>query len=157
MNRIDDKWNAIAPYKYHLALENCAGPDYFTEKLSDTYLGGAYPFYYGCSNIDRYFPENSYTQIDIYHIDESIEIIEKKINENIYDNSIEAIMKARNLILMKYNFFALISYFINQDLATSRSPQEHIVIHSQIYYEEKHISGKIKKLIRPLWKKFNQI
>jgi hypothetical protein len=154
-NRIDNKWDAIAPYKYHLVLENCAVPDYFSEKLSDTFLGGAYPFYYGCTNIDRYFPESSYTQIDIYDMDESIEIIEKKINQNIYENSIEAIMHARNLIFMKYNVFALISYYINQNGIKSSSQKEHIVMHPQSYYDEKRVVGKFKSLLRPLWNDFN--
>jgi hypothetical protein len=156
-NRIDDKWDAIAPYKYHLVLENCAIPDYFSEKLSDTYLGGAYPFYYGCTNLDRYFSENSYTQIDIYDIDESIELIEKKINENIYENSINAILKARNLIFMKYNFFALISNCINRTLINSGQPKEHIVMHPQTYYDKNRVSVKLKELIRSLWNDFNYI
>jgi hypothetical protein len=155
-NLIDDKWNAVAPYKYHLVLENCAVPDYFTEKLSDSYLGGAYPFYYGCPNINRYFPENSYTQIDIYNIDESIEIIEKKIAENVYEQSIDAIMKARNLILWKYNFFALISFIINQDSTTAGQPKGRIIIHPQISCEEKHLPGKIKGLLRSFRKNFNR-
>ncbi len=153
-NQIDNKWDAIAPYKYHLVLENCSVPDYFSEKLSDTYLGGAYPFYYGCTNLDRYFTENSYTHIDIYDIDESIEIIEKKINQNIYENSIEAIMNARNLIFLKYNVFALISYYIYQNKIKSNTKKEHIRIHPQSYYEEKRVIGKFKSLLRPIWKEF---
>jgi hypothetical protein len=150
MNPIDDKWNAIAPYKYHLVLENCAVPDYFSEKLSDTFLGGAYPFYYGCTNLDRYFPENSYTHIDIYDIDESIEIIEKKINENTYENSIDAILKARNLIFTKYNFFAVISSCITRNLINSKHAKDRIVIRPQTYYDTHYITGKLKGLVRSL-------
>lgn len=155
MNRIDDKWNAIAPYKYHLVLENCAVPDYFSEKLSDSYLGGAYPFYYGCTNLERYFPEDSYTHIDIYTIDESIEIIEKKINENTHETSMEAIMKARNLIFMKYNFFAMIASCINRNLINYGQPGEQIVLHPQTSYESKTLPGKFRGLVRSLWNDFH--
>ena len=36
---IPDKWDAIAPYKYHLVLENSVQKDYWSEKLADSFLG----------------------------------------------------------------------------------------------------------------------
>ena len=36
--KVADKWDALAPYKYHIALENSSYKDYWTEKLSDTFL-----------------------------------------------------------------------------------------------------------------------
>jgi hypothetical protein len=75
-------------------------------------------------------------------------MIEKKIEENTYENSIEAIIKARNLILLKYNFFALISYIIDQDRTTATPPKDHVILHPQIYFEEKQLSGKIKGILR---------
>ena len=37
-NFVEDKWDAIAPYKYHLVLENTSMKYYRTEKLSDAIL-----------------------------------------------------------------------------------------------------------------------
>lgn len=150
INRISDKWDAIAPYKYHLVFENCAVPDYFSEKLSDTYLGGAYPFYFGCTNISRYFPPDSYSKIDIYDINKSIEIIEKKIERTRYEDLVESVFKARNLVLMKYNFFALISNCINRNPVSSSLPAERIIIHPQDYYTTNSLPGKMKGIIRSL-------
>lgn len=109
VNMIRDKWEGIAPYKYHFALENNAVPDYWTEKLADAYLAGAYPIYYGCPNIHDYFPENALTVIDITDIQGSIEKIEKVLSENYYEKYKTEIWKARDLILNKYNFFAMIA------------------------------------------------
>lgn len=47
LNPISDKWEAIAPYKYHIVLENSSLPFYFSEKLVDAFLGFSYPIYHG--------------------------------------------------------------------------------------------------------------
>lgn len=56
INEIEDKSEAIFNYRYHIAIENSRNKDYWTEKLADSYLGFSYPFYFGCSNIQDYFP-----------------------------------------------------------------------------------------------------
>ena len=55
IKEVADKWDILAPYKYHIALENSSYKDYWTEKLSDTFLSFCYPIYYGCPNIEKYF------------------------------------------------------------------------------------------------------
>lgn len=44
-NPVDDKMSAIAPYKYHVVLENNLLPHFWTEKLSDAWLGWSLPIY----------------------------------------------------------------------------------------------------------------
>lgn len=41
---IEDKWDALAPYKYSLAIENNSGPNCWTEKLADCFLTWTIPF-----------------------------------------------------------------------------------------------------------------
>ena len=55
INDFADKWGVIAPYKYHVALENSSCDNGISEKIYDSFLGGAFPFYYGCKNISDYF------------------------------------------------------------------------------------------------------
>lgn len=110
---IEDKWDAISRYTYHIAIENSSFNDYWTEKLSDAFLGGAYPFYYGCPNLSDYFPPGSYTSIDINDFKKSVSIIEDAIENQQYEKSIEEITKARHLVLDKYNLFAMISDLCN--------------------------------------------
>lgn len=111
---IADKWEAIAPYKYHIVLENSSFPDYWTEKLADAFLCGSYPFYYGCLNIADYFSPDSYTPIDIYDSEKSISIIEKTIVNQQYEKSIDKITNQRNLVLNKYNLFPMIVNICNR-------------------------------------------
>jgi hypothetical protein len=108
-NPIADKWSAIYPYKYHIVLENCSVPDYWTEKLSDALLAGSYPIYYGCTNLSDYFPNRPFTPIDIEDSDQAISVIEDVINKGLYESNTELIKDARLLILNKYNLFPMIA------------------------------------------------
>jgi len=112
INEVEDKWDALAPYKYHVALENAVQPDYWTEKITDVYLAGSYPIYYGCPNIGDYFPEGSYTTIDIDDFEGSVARIEKTISDGTYERSLSKIMEARDLCLDKYNMFPMLASFV---------------------------------------------
>ena len=54
--------------------------NWFTEKITDIYLGYTCPIYYGCPNIDSYFDKGSFISIDIDNYSDSFEIIDKAIN-----------------------------------------------------------------------------
>lgn len=60
---IEDKWDGIYPYKYHITLENGSFPHYWTEKLTDAYLRYALPIYYGCPNLTEHFSPQSFIPI----------------------------------------------------------------------------------------------
>lgn len=111
---IPDKWDAIYPYKYHIVLENCSISDYWTEKLADAFLGLTYPIYYGCTNLSGYFPDKSFTPIDITKPDQAISIIEGLIEDEIYERSIKYIMEANSLILNRYNLFPMLAQLCNE-------------------------------------------
>lgn len=123
---VRDKWDGIAPYKYHLAIENSAVPDYWTEKLSDSYLAFAFPFYFGCPNLNDYFTEDSFLRIDVNDHQKTIETIEKAISEGIYEKRQNAILQARDLVLDKHNTFQLMVDFCKQKggIETKRKPQK---------------------------------
>ena len=59
INEIDRKWDGIANYKYHIAIENESRNNLISEKLFDSYLGLAFPIYYGAPNVEDYFPKSS--------------------------------------------------------------------------------------------------
>lgn len=63
---IPDKWAAISPYKFHLCLENFQNDGYWTEKLSDAYLGWSIPIYYGCRKVNEMFDPHTLCGIDIH-------------------------------------------------------------------------------------------
>ena len=110
---VGDKLELFSKYKYVIALENCQYHNYWTEKLADTYLAGSYPFYYGCPNIKDYFPENAYTPININNYEETIETIKSLIDENLYEKRLVDVCAAKELVLDKYNYFAMVRDIID--------------------------------------------
>jgi len=117
---IDDKSEAIDQYKYHVVIENVSTKDHWSEKLADAFLGHAIPFYYGCTNVFDYFPENSIVLIDPYDEELSIEIIKKTIESNFYEEHVEEIETARDLILNTYNFFAVVSKVVEEHFSPEK-------------------------------------
>jgi hypothetical protein len=105
---VADKWDAIAPFRYHIALENGRFANYWTEKLSDAFLGGAFPFYWGCPNIGDYFPSDSLAAINIFDIDATVRAIEQAIARDAYAQSAAARAEARHAVLTSHNFFAVV-------------------------------------------------
>jgi hypothetical protein len=106
---LNDKLEAIADYKYHIAIENSFYCDYWSEKLSDVYLGWAYPFYSGCPNLERYFPSECFTRIDLDDFAKTVKTIESSIANGLYEQSQNSITRARGLVLDKYNLFQMLS------------------------------------------------
>lgn len=148
INDFNDKWDAIAPYKYHIALENSFFDNYWTEKLADSFLANTYPIYYGCPNTKDYFSENSHTKIDIYDPKEAIEIIEKTIEENVFEKSKADLEQAKNLVLNKYNFFPRMTKFCQTKPKDTKKfvelkPHEHFYKHDpiikKIFYKTKNV------------------
>lgn len=140
----ENKWEALASYKYHIAIENSQYPDYWTEKLTEAFVAETYPFYFGCPNIFDYFNGKSLTPINILKPEEAIEIIERKIEENTYEKSLEEILKAKNLILEKYQLFPMLEKIFE----THKSDTKIITrtIHPEIYFQD----TLLKKTLRPV-------
>jgi len=96
---LKNKYNGLIDYTYSIAIENSAQENYFTEKIADCFLSWTMPIYWGCPNISKYFPEDSYYKLDPSRLEDVIEIIQKPIEEK----NIIALKKARELILYEYN------------------------------------------------------
>lgn len=111
---VDDKWDAIVPYKYHLILENSIVPDYWSEKLADAFLGFAYPVYYGCPNIHEYFSKDSIQVIDIEDFDRTVALLEQLLSSPPSKKQISALQKARQQVLDDYNIFQLVADICNE-------------------------------------------
>jgi hypothetical protein len=114
INEIKDKSMGILDYEYSIAIENSSYDDYWTEKLSDVFLGYSFPFYYGAPNIYDYFPENSLKVINIDDLGGSIKIIEESIRDNIFEKNLHTIIESRKMILDEYNFFPMMDEFCNK-------------------------------------------
>ena len=51
---IPDRRDAIAPYLFTIAIENCSKKNYFTEKVIDPLVTRTIPIYWGCPNISDF-------------------------------------------------------------------------------------------------------
>ncbi len=103
-NPILDKRDAIDPYVFSIAIENCFLDNYFSEKLTDVFIGNTMPIYHGCPNITEYFDEESFIRLDIDNIDKSISIIENAFN-NLEIVNVRKIFDSRLRVLIEYNMF----------------------------------------------------
>lgn len=107
-NDFANKWDTMADYKYHIVIENCSIPYYWSEKLADAFLGNTFPFYYGCTNVDKYFDKDAYRAIDLHDADKAIGIIDRAIAEGLAEKNAEAVEIAKQKVLNDYNFFELV-------------------------------------------------
>ncbi len=123
----NDKWETLAPYKYHLVIENGQHSYYWTEKLSDCYLTGTFPFYMGCTNIDQFFAKEAYIPLSMeMPVEQIIATIDRAIREDTYEKALPALADARRLVLDKYNMFDYIAALC--DTLDPNAPKEQVTL-----------------------------
>ena len=128
---LDQKWEGIAPYKYHLVLENQSRYDVITEKLYDSFLGLAYPIYYGAPNVGDYFDQNAMATINILDIHGSINKIEEVLKTDPYQAVQPALIESKNRVLTKYNLFERIidiCQSAHESSSTASATSEQVVL-----------------------------
>lgn len=119
---ITDKADALDPYRYHVAIENFYGPDHWTEKLADPFLGACMPIYYGCPNAEDYFPPESFIRIDMSDVGAAAETIRRAIKDRLYEKNLDAILESRRRVLENYGPIAQISRLVTERHSYSAAP-----------------------------------
>ena len=109
-----DKLDSLVDYRFQVVLENSSYDHYFSEKLTDCILAGTYPIYYGCSNLDNYFPAHSYLRIDINNFDKSVASIDAAIEQEIDRKFRTDLLLARDRVLYDHNLFPMLIKLIQQ-------------------------------------------
>lgn len=106
-NFVNDKKDAILPYRFHLCIENTCINDLWTEKFADPLLGFSIPIYIGCTNMEQYFPNDSFYFLNINDINGSINILNEILSDpvNCYNRKLDNLIMARNLLLNNYNIY----------------------------------------------------
>jgi hypothetical protein len=107
-NPLDDKWDGLLPYRYSIAFENYVNSHYWTEKLMDCYLAWTVPLYYGCTELEKFFPPESFIRIDP-SVADPIGALQQIIKNDEWERRLSAIKMARELVLHDHNFFELIA------------------------------------------------
>ena len=119
---------SLAPYRYHIALENSSDKDYWTEKISDPILTLTYPIYHGCENLEDYLPGDCFTRIDIARPEQAIAVIESVISSDKDKISQGALHHARQLILDEHNIFELVARVVKKLQASTPAPEQQLLV-----------------------------
>ena len=93
---IDDKSDGLREYCFSFAMENATYSNMFTEKITDCFMMGTIPIYYGMPNIGDFFNTDG-----IITLNDSFKI--KDLSFELYQNKIDAIKEnfeiAKNMLL----------------------------------------------------------
>jgi Glycosyltransferase family 10 (fucosyltransferase) C-term len=117
---IADKAEGLIPYKYSLAVENSCCPDYWTEKIADCFLCWTVPIYYGCTNLEEYFPADAFIRVDITRPQEALARIKEVMDHDDWEKRLPALKEARHLLLDKHQFFPYFSNLIRKEGGNKR-------------------------------------
>ena len=110
---IEDKRQAIDPYRFTVTIENAPSSHYWTEKLADAILGYAIPIYAGATKAGDDFPGSEAIPSIVYgaDVDETVGIIKKILDQNFNDGDLWA---NRHRILYQHNIYYFIKNLIEE-------------------------------------------
>lgn len=151
INHIADKWDGIAPYKYHIVVENSVHKNYWTEKLADSFLSESYPFYFGCPNIRDYFHSDAISRIDINKPNEAIETIEKAVCEDYHKKFNQEVKDSKEKILDQYQIFPQLCKIINDSENNIKKEERVTITIKPEIIKNKNVILRILSKILKMW------
>jgi hypothetical protein len=107
------KWDALAPYRYSLAIENSNSADYWTEKVADCFLSWTVPLYDGCTNLEDYFSADSFVRIDARDHAGTLRKIEELLRSDEWERRLPAVRESRARVLSEYQMFPALARAIH--------------------------------------------
>jgi hypothetical protein len=117
---IEDKAEAIAEYKYHIVLENNHIANFWTEKLSDAYIGYSLPLYVGAPNIETSLPDpGGLIRLPLHDHEASFAIIADLLDTDPYEARLPAIARCREWCLKETNVFERVARIIKETTAAT--------------------------------------
>ena len=138
------KEERIAPYKYHIVLENQNRYNSFSEKLFDSFISSCFTIFGGNANIEDYFDGNSFIKININDFNGSIKKIEDVIKNNMYEKNLNSINNSKNIVLNEFNLINRIDKIIdNYEANNQEGNYEKITIYNKRHFEN---TGNVAKL-----------
>lgn len=113
-NPVSDKQIAIAPYKYHLVLENNYIANFWTEKLTDSWLGYAYAVYLGAPNIEGICPSGGLLALEPDNDEANLDAIARLLYEDPWQRALPAIRQCRQWAIEANNVFSRVARIIRE-------------------------------------------
>ena len=152
---VEKKAECLDHYRYTIAIENHIGPNHWTEKLSDSFLGYCLPFYSGCPNAVDYFPEESFIPIDIENPRAAAYTIREAMDRGEYERRLPAIVEARRRVVEEYNLANVVG-----DMVAKATGEKHATLAAArsrtpcIYSRRRVIFRGPTVLLRYVFRKF---
>ena len=158
VNPMNDKAEALDPYKYHIAVENHVYDHHLTEKLPDAFLGYTLPFYHGAPNAADYFPKESFIPIDINDYQRTRDIIKSHLKNDEYEDRLPYIIEARRRVLEEQNLFAIINSKISEkDSEISTTTMGKVIRNRHTMRMKNPVAGVRSLLEKGLTKAYHRI
>ncbi len=148
IREVEDKLEAMAPYKYTLSIENSSLPYYWTEKISDAFLAGCYPFYHGCTNLEDYFAADSFTSIEPDRLKDSTRTIEAVLESELWSRSREQIRASKKLVLDEYNLFAVIAGHVRSFSMVPGEARQSTTIFPRAHFQRNSVVRRAAGFVR---------
>lgn len=147
-NFVNDKYDALAPYKYSVAIENTSAHGYFTEKIADCYLTDTMPLYYGCPNIANYFDLNSFLSLDLSDFKKSIADIERLLEEDPYETLLPLLKIQKNKYLTDYHIFSKLPFILSRHFSFQVKRKAIIIKSEKLFGEGISFKSWIKQMTK---------
>ena len=128
IDEVRDKREAMEDFRYHIAIENHIQPGHFTEKLTDSFIAGCLPFYFG-DPLARYRFSDAFIPINIFDPDGAERIIRNALEADEWSRRRDAIAHARDNALRFANpLWRAADWARGTDIATSekQAPQRRL-------------------------------
>ena len=109
-----EKDNAMFPYKYVFNVENNSIKNYYTEKLIDGILAECLVFYSGCYNVKEFIDEKAFFYLELSNFEEDYKKVTNAIKNNLWEERLPYIKKAKAKILDYLQFFPRLERIINK-------------------------------------------
>lgn len=141
------KWDALAPYRFSLAIENSVGQDLWTEKVADCFLTWTVPLYMGCANLEQYFPADSFIRVDADDPATVAATIRGLLESDEWQRRLPALEIARRRVLSEYQIFPFLARQINT-YGLDLDPKQRIEIPGYRARRWRHRARYLRRKIR---------
>ncbi len=115
-----DKTAGLLSYRYTLAVENSAHPNYFTEKVLDALLAECLPFYWGCPNLEDHLDPRVFIRLPLEDPPRSRRILEDAMARDEWGRRIDAIRHEKRRILDELQLFPTLARVVRGHRFASR-------------------------------------
>ena len=117
----ETKWEGIAPFRFHLSLENQSRPFVITEKLLDPMLAYSVPIYWGAPNAYRFVSKSSFVQLRNLRVGELMRVLRAAEQASALSGLFQAVTRERRVVLNEINFVERLGRIVHQVVSEAPS------------------------------------